>query len=316
MDDLNDKKRIALDVISEACETYACKSVFALFSGGDDSTASLRVAVEHPNFKAAILLVTGVGVETSLHYARETCQKLRCPLIEYHALENIQADGSSDPQIYEQMVLEYGFPGPTKFGHGKMYVRLKDRGLQRFEREVCPPPSGNFVLASGCRSEESVRRMGTTKRIQQGSVGKNGRVSQKRRIWVNHIHDWTKTDTFHFRQANGIERNPVAKLICKSGECLCGGFGNEGELEELCMHDLTRPLGHRLLDLERRVLAAGFPWKWHERPPKWWLDSKHGQGFLFEMSKYDGPGLMCQGCEKQAEVLGVNEGTACAVAKT
>lgn len=300
---MDDKKRIALDVISEACETYGCKKVYALFSGGDDSTASLRVAVEHPKFAAAITMVTGVGVEASLLYARETCRKLRCPLIEYHAVDNIQADGTLDPMIYEDIVLRYGFPGPTKFGHGKMYTQLKDRGLQRFEREVQRREDGNFVLAAGCRSEESVRRMGHAERIHQGIASKNGKVSHKRRIWVNHILDWTKTDTYHFREDNGIERNPVAKLICKSGECLCGGFGNEGELEELCMHDLTRPLGQRLLDLERRVLAAGFPWKWHERPPKWYLESKRGQQFLFEMSQYGVSGPMCQGCERQAAEL-------------
>lgn len=306
---MNDQKRIALDVISEACETYACKKVYALFSGGDDSTASLRVAVEHPNFVAAVTMITGVGVEASLLYARETCHKLRCPLIEYHAVDNVQADGKPDPMIYEQIVMEYGFPGPTKFGHGKMYIQLKDRGIARLLREQTDRKE-NVVLASGCRSDESVRRMGTTKRIQQGVISKDGKVTEKRRIWVNHIHDWTKTDTYKFRESNGIERNPVARLICKSGECLCGGFGNEGELEELCMHDLTRPLGQRLLDLERRVIAAGFPWKWHERPPKWYLESKHGQRFLFEMSKYPEAGPMCQGCERQAEDLElINEGT-------
>jgi len=75
------------------------------------------------------------------------------------------------------------------------------------------------------------------------------------------------------------------------------------KLEELCMYDLTRPLGQYLLDLERRVLAAGFPWKWHERPPQWWLESRHGQQFLFEMNKYAAPGPMCQGCEEQAARL-------------
>lgn len=262
---MNDKKRIALDVISEACETHGCSKVFALFSGGDDSTASLRVAVEHPKFVAAVTMVTGVGVDASLHFARETCKKLRCPLIEFHAVDNVQASGKADPMIYEQMVMQYGFPGPTKMGHGKMYIRLKDRGIARLLREHTDRKE-KIVLASGCRSEESVRRMGTTKRIQQGAMGKNGVMYDKRRIWVNHIHDWTKTDTFHFREFCNMERNPVAKLICKSGECLCGGFGNEGELEELCMHDLTRPLGQRLLDLERKVILK-FPWRWHERPP-------------------------------------------------
>jgi hypothetical protein len=69
------------------------------------------------------------------------------------------------------------------------------------------------------------------------------------------------------------------------------------------MHDLTRPVGRYLLDLERRVIAAGFPWRWHERPPKWWLESQRGQQFLFDMNQYAAPGPMCQGCEDQAARL-------------
>lgn len=145
--------------------------------------------------------------------------------------------------------------------------------------------------------------MGATKRISCGFVRKDGRTTETHRVWVNHLFDWTKTDTLLFREACGLERNPVAQLICKSGECLCGAFGNEGELEELLMHDLTRPLGLYLADLEKRVIAAGFPWRWHEGPPKWWLEQKQGQQFLFEMSRYDSPGPMCQGCEARAEKL-------------
>ncbi len=303
-------KRIALETISEACELSGAEKSYALFSGGDDSLAALRVAVEHPSFRGAIHLNTGIGVEESRCFARRTCKELRCPLIEYAAAENVRANGTPDPMVYEQLVMEYGFPGPTKFGHGKMYVQLKERGLQRFFREHVAKGE-SVILAAGCRSDESVRRMGTTKRIAIGSTDKHGKTINRRRVWVNHIHDWTKTATLKFRESCNLERNPVAKLICKSGECLCGGFGNEGEIEELLMHDLTRPVGRYLQDLERRVIAAGFPWRWHERPPKWWLESKKGQGFLFEMNQYDAPGPMCQRCEDQAEKLcPVEKGTA------
>lgn len=40
-------------------------------------------------------------------------------------------------------------------------------------------------------------------------------------------------------------------------------------------YGLTRPLGQRLLELERRVIQI-HPWRWHERPPKWYLESKKG----------------------------------------
>lgn len=295
---VGEKKRIALETISEACETYNCKKVFCLFSGGGDSTAALRVAVEHPNFVAAVHCNTGIGVEATREYAREVCRELRCPLIEYKATENVNAKGKPDPQIYEQMVMEYGFPGPTKFGHGKMYVRLKDRGIARLMREETDRQE-NVVLASGCRSEESTRRMGTSKRICQGQMRKNGRLDEPRRIWVNHILDWSKGDTVALRESSGIKENPVSALLGMSGECLCGAYAQPGELDRLMSHDLTRPVGEYIFGLQKRVIEAGFPWGWEEGPPKWWLDQTlHGQLFLFEMSKYDAPvGPMCQRCE-------------------
>jgi 3'-phosphoadenosine 5'-phosphosulfate sulfotransferase (PAPS reductase)/FAD synthetase len=293
---MDDQKRIALEVISEACDRYQCKKVFALFSGGDDSLAALGVSIEHPNFVAAVHCNTGIGVEYTRTFVRDTCRELRCPLIEYKAAENVNAKGEPDPQIYEQMVMEYGFPGPTKFGHGKMYVRLKDRGIRRLMREHADKKE-NIILASGCRKDESARRMGTTKRIQQGEITNKGKLNEKRRIWVNHLFDWTKIDCLKFIAGHGLKRNPVSNLIGKSGECLCGAYAKEGELDELLSHDLTRPVGQYIIDLEKRVIAAGFPWRWHERVPQWWLDqTKNGQQFMFEMSQYC-VGPMCQTCE-------------------
>lgn len=292
MSELASKKRLALEVISEACERYACTKVFALFSGGDDSRAALLVAREHPNFIAAVHCNTGIGVEATREYVRETCRQLNCPLLEYKAAENARADGYPDPQIYEELVLEHGFPGPTRFGHGKMYNRLKDRGIRRLVREFSAPGE-KIVLASGCRQDESTRRMGTSKRIALEK-------GESRRVWVNHIFDWTHREALQLGDESGTARNPVSELIGKSGECLCGAYAKEGELEELLQHDLTRPVGLYLLDLERRVLAAGFPWRWHEAVPSWWLETNEGQLFLFDMNKHGQPGPMCQKCEAKA----------------
>lgn len=291
MSGIDSKIKRSVETLGEAIEQEKATKIFALFSGGDDSLASLRIAMEHPRFHAAVHCNTGVGIEATREYVRQTCKDLGCPLIEYCAKDNVKADGSPDPQVYEEMVLSYGFPGPTKFGHGKMYNRLKERGLNRLLREHTDGKE-RIILASGCRSEESTRRMGTTKRINRDG----------RRVWVNHIHDYSKQGTYDVRKRFSLPRNPVSKLICKSGECLCGGFGNEGELEELTMYDLTRQFGYYMLDLQQRVIKK-FPWKWHEGPPKWWLASKRGQKFLFEMNKYAAPGPMCQSCEKQADDL-------------
>lgn len=291
------KQKTALATIDEACDTYGCTKVFGLFSGGDDSLAALRVAMEHPKFVAAVHCNTGIGVQMTTDYVHETCRALRCPLIEYKATENVRADGSPDPQIYEQMVMEYGFPGPTKFGHGKMYVRLKERGIRRLLREHTDRKE-KVVLASGCREEESDRRMGTTKRIQQGEVSKEGVVREPRRVWVNHLHDWSKINTLQLATHHNLERNPIAKLIGRSGECNCGAYAKPGELDQLYSFPETRPLAERILVLEKAVWDAGFPWRWEEGPPAWWMAEKRNREKLeAEMTQYDPAGPMCAKCE-------------------
>lgn len=277
----------SLDLISEAIERTNAKKVFALFSGGNDSLVALHIARQHPLFTAAVHCHTGVGVEATSEFVRDTCADLKCPLIEYCATKNVKADGTPDPQIYEDMVMQHGFPGPTKYGHGKMYNRLKERALWRLARAHCERGE-RMIFITGVRSEESRRRMGHVEPIQK----------EGHRIWTAICHDWTKTDVANYRDSQSdIQQNPVTALICKSGECMCGAFGQEGELEELLRWQETRQLGKRLLDLQSRVLKT-FPWKWHEGPPKWFLDSRRGQRMLFEMSRYaipDGQSL-CAGC--------------------
>lgn len=302
------KKKHALDVISQACDEHRCKKVFCLYSGGDDSAAALRVAVEHPNFTAAVHCNTGIGVEATREHARQTCKELGVPLIEYRADENVTSRGKPDPQVYEEMVLTYGFPGPTKFGHGKMYSRLKDRGIRRLLREHTDKKE-NVVLASGCRADESTRRMGHAEWIHRGEPGlENGlpRLREPRRVWVNHLLDWTKTDTLALQAHHGMRRNPASALIGMSGECLCGAFATPGELDRLESHDLTRPVALRIRDLERKVLRAGFPWGWHERVPAWWLklDGEQQDAWRLENATPENVGPMCQGCEVKRQMTG------------
>jgi 3'-phosphoadenosine 5'-phosphosulfate sulfotransferase (PAPS reductase)/FAD synthetase len=278
----------ALKVLEEGVERYRPKAVFGLFSGGHDSLTATHVASLHPAFTAAVHINTGIGIEATRDFVRSTCAKRGWRLLEYKATENIDSEGNPDPQIYEDMVMQYGFPGA--FMHNKMYSRLKERQLRRLERDYGATAKEPVVYVSGVRSQESVRRMRHTEIYQV----------EGRRVWVAPIHDFTKDDCGEVIRQAGLEFNPVVLHTGKSGECLCGAFAHPGELDEMKFWEETRPAYERIKLLEDKVRAAGFPWGWEEQPPAWWTEKKAGQTFMLEYDT-DSPQHLCWSCNKREE---------------
>jgi len=285
---MNDLKTAALSTLSEAVNRFKPKAVFGLFSGGHDSLTATYIASLHPRFTAAVHINTGIGIEATRDFVRNTCVKRGWRLLEYKATENINAKGQPDPQNYEEMVMEYGFPGPHM--HNKMYNRLKQRQLERLERDWMATPKEPIIYVSGMRSQESVRRMRHTQVYQV----------EGRRVWVAPIHDFTKDDCGDVIKAAGLDFNPVVLHTGKSGECLCGAYAHPGELAEMKFWEETRPAHDRIVELEKRVRAAGFPWGWEEQPPGWWKEKQAGQRFMLDYDT-DTPEHLCWSCNKREE---------------
>jgi len=268
---LKEQLQLATNRILAAVDEQQPVAVFGLFSGGHDSLSAMYAARETDLMTAAVHINTGIGVPATREFVRDTANDLKVTLIELKAVENTNRKGELDPQCYRDLVLEYGFPGPA--GHGMMYQRLKERALNRLarmfeastrKRRLNPKvkgvfaPSRRIMLVAGCRSQESVRRMGNTKEVDV----------QGRFVWVNAIHDWTKVHTSSLIEHARLSRNLVVDLIHKSGECLCGAFAKEGEKEELNQWDLTRPAYNHIIKLEAEARAAGVYAEWGKRPPK------------------------------------------------
>ncbi len=260
--------------IDAAIEAFNPKLVVGLNSGGHDSLTANLVASKSKRFNGCLHVNTGIGIPATNEFVRATCTRQSWHLWEYKATENTKVDGTPDPMDYDAIVRQYGFPGPD--AHRFMYIKLKDRCIQRFLRDVGATPKNPVLFISGARSEESTRRMGNTKTVA---------TNYGRSVWLNAIHDWAKLDTNLLIDGLKIERNPVVDLIHKSGECLCGAFAKPGELEELKLWPQTRPAYDRIVALQSEV-ATRFPWKWEDAPPKWFNEKTNGQGFLLD---YDEP---------------------------
>lgn len=254
----------AVQIIEDAIEQFKPSWVFALFSGGHDSLTASYVASLASQFDGCIHINTGTGIPATRQFVVDTCTERDWSLFEFKSTDNCKADWTLDPMDYEQIVLANGFPGPSQ--HTKMYVMLKERCLRMMERQLV----GKIMLISGARAEESKRRMG------KGCLVKD----EGKRIWVNPIWDWLKSECSAVLTADNFKRNQAALRFGRSGECCCGAFAEPGELAALRFADPAH--ADWLEDLERRVRAAGFPWGWEDPgPPDWWKEKNQGQTFMF-----------------------------------
>lgn len=250
-----------------------------LFSGGNDSTVLLHLmrAIEAVTHTAHAN--TTVGVEQTRQFVRDVSARYGIPLIE-----------KLPPKSYRELVLEEvngkprGFPGPG--AHYFYYQRLKERGLRQVRRELVTRPRSERVLfIAGRRRSESTRRSGfrASGAAQVPLFETEGSI-----IWVSPLALWTKLDMNTYRlmaQRDGdpVPVNEVSDLLHMSGECLCGCFAKEDELEEVRQ---WFPDTAADIDALRAELAAtGFQ---HPQRSGW----GHGKGKPTKRK-----GMLCEDCD-------------------
>lgn len=214
-----------------------------LYSGGNDSTVLAHLFRDTADY--AVHINTGIGIEATREFVRETCAAWGLPLIEEHP-----PPGST----YDELVITHGFPGPAH--HWKMYQRLKERGLRKVRKRLVRHPfRERVVFLAGRRRDESDRRR---------SVPEDGR--DRSIVWASPLVNWTALDLNTYRMVHpDTPRNEVSALLHMSGECLCGAFARRDELDEIgAWYPETRV---RIEALEARVRDAGHPaercrWGW------------------------------------------------------
>ena len=235
-----------------------------LYSGGNDSTILAHMMRGRADY--AVHANTTIGVEDTRQFVRDTCQAWGLELIERTA-----------PQSYRDLVLERGFPGPAM--HFKMYQRLKERALDQVRSELVTNSRRQRVLfIAGRRRAESKRRTNIPLWETDGSV-----------IWASPLAMWTKEDMGVYRaiaarDGDPVPFNSVSDALGMSGECLCGAFAQDGELDRI---RLWYPDTAAEIDrLEADVKAAGI-----KEPFCRW---GHGQGKPTEKT-----GPLCTSCNLQ-----------------
>jgi 3'-phosphoadenosine 5'-phosphosulfate sulfotransferase (PAPS reductase)/FAD synthetase len=266
------------EVMRKAKEQFKPVRTFACFSGGNDSTAMVKLVENH--IDAAVHIKTGISVidegRTAFDHVKAFCEAegielivLETPPSEYHSII-LGELGKSPCQ---------GFP--SKAMHHVCYNRLKDRRIRDIQRNYSKKGE-TVLLVSGVRAQESARRARTSsKSIERPEKG--------RIAWANPITTLTSGDLAQIRQHYGLPQCDPSACIHMSGECLCGAFAKPGELEEI---EFWFPeTGKYIRELEAEVEKAGMPnCKWGQPPKK---------VVVLEMFEEVGP--LCQGCQAKHE---------------
>lgn len=224
--------------------------IVVLYSGGNDSTCLAHLFRHKANYAAHAN--TGVGVEATRQFVRDTCDTWAMPLLERSAPRM--------DDTYRAMVLAHGFPGPGH--HYKMFQRLKERALRVVRAEIINGRSRTHrvVFLAGRRRQESERRANVPEFERDGAI-----------VWVSPMVNWTKLDLNTYRLLSGnVPVNRVSDLIHMSGECLCGSFAHQGERDEISQwfpEAFTEIAELELLIADRPDIADhaktwGWGWEW------------------------------------------------------
>lgn len=220
---------------------------FALVSGGKDS------AVLGHRCRDAYDALAFIDTGTALPGVREHVEQLAAwigkPLVVY-ATPPSEYDrlvlGSDVPRANGEPDVGAGFPGPAL--HGPCYTRLKERAIERLQRDAKAGRgrAARVLLLTGLRRAESQRR------------SRRPAVSKKRaRVFANPLIDWTNDDVRDYAASAGMPVSDVSELLHRSGECNCGAFAQPGERAMLAAL-FPEWFASRIAPLEAAAAAAGF----------------------------------------------------------
>lgn len=179
--------------------------LWSLFSGGKDSVVTAHITSQLPQFDGVIHINTKTGPMADDH--NEMCEAIA-------HVNGWQMITKHPALLYDQLVIRYGFPGPSR--HAQMFAILKEKPLRQAKKEA-HKRSGTKRIAftSGIRRAESQRRANAPEATKKDGT-----------YWVNPLINWSKNDVLEY-----INRHGLAYIADQ--DCQCGAFAHPGEREQV-----------------------------------------------------------------------------------
>lgn len=257
-------------ILKMAIDQFSPTHIVSMVSGGKDSAASDQVARElGANLDFVIHGNTRCGIPHTSRFVLDTYGRLG---------DLAEADAGT---AYEDYVLRKGFFGVGPDAHGFAYRILKatpfrkavSKHIRQGKRDV------RVLLLNGARKDESENRKARLEVFRRDPAMKGN-------IWVNLIHDWSQEARDSYLESRQTPINPVAKALCRSGECMCGTMQTEAERIEAAI--LYPQWGNWLSELEQEAIRLhGFGWGKPFPKPR---DERQGELFA----------PMCSDCIRRA----------------
>jgi 3'-phosphoadenosine 5'-phosphosulfate sulfotransferase (PAPS reductase)/FAD synthetase len=179
------------------------KKGWALLSGGKDSTLAAFEMSEKDKLEGVIYIDTGIGLNETKEYVENLSHKFDWNLKIFNGYIS-----------YDAYVLKHGFPTPA--GHSQIMHILKLDAVRKFISWYKKEKGQIPLLFSGVRSSESTRRSVWARRFQ----------FYQRAYWDCPIFHYTDQQVWKLHYEYQIPINSAYGIIGKSGDCLCGAFGN------------------------------------------------------------------------------------------
>lgn len=239
------------EIVNRAILEHKPYAIVLMLSGGDDSMTALAVSkylsvpITHIMFGN-----TRTGIQETTDFVLKVTAK--------ESAKFIIADAGNS---YTDYVMRKGFFGVGESAHGFSYNILK---LNHFRRTISQEirqgkRNRKILFINGARRLESKRREKTM--VNPIRINKFRQMD----VWVNIINEWEKHDCLNFLEDLGIDRNPVSKELCRSGECMCGTMQTKGDRIEASV--LFPKWGAWIDELDKAVKAK-FGFGWGESMPK------------------------------------------------
>lgn len=225
---------------------YQPTHVVAMVSGGRDSALAYQVAKE-----------VGLPVNLILHGRTRTgIPETTQFVVDHYSDEEADFAIADAGDAYERYVMRKGFFGKGRTAHNFAYRILKaDPFRAAISRLIRQRRRGiRVMLINGARKSESGNR-----RINLPITRMD-----KGNLWVNICHDWRSDERDAYLAEREVPINPVAKALCRSGECMCGTMQTDAERVEAAA--IYPKWGAWLDDLEREVKRK-HGWGWGDTGP-------------------------------------------------
>lgn len=273
-------------VLETLVDTHDPDHVYAAVSGGHDSMTALHFAAhcDAISLDGVLHLDTGVGIAKTREFVEEQCEQLGLDLV---VLGNQNARFGHER--YEHLVKMNGFPGANPIAHSQIWKNLKEKLTSRFRRSL----DGSLALISGVRKFESQNRY---ERLSNSGVQKVSNI-----VWASPLVEFTDNDLKTYRDYHGLDENPVAALLCSSGECLCGSFADRQNLP--LIEKYFPAVAKQIYQLEWEVLDRVARGEIKEEYALW----AHGSvdaGEYRARTDTNQTGLMCSDCDERCPADG------------